>query len=69
MPAKKVSVNEEAGDKETGSIDKVLFLNNEGLVDVLKASGVIRAPDVERQINHLAVLGLRNFLHSESQSP
>lgn len=67
MPAKKVSVNEEAGDKETSSIDKVLLLNNEGLEDVLNASTAIRAPDVERQINHLAVL--RNFLHSGSRSP
>jgi hypothetical protein len=68
MPAKKVSVNEEAGNKEAGSIDKVLFLNNEGLEDVLKPSTAIREPDVERQINHLAVLGLRNFLHPEPQS-
>lgn len=66
---KKVSVNEEAGDKETGSTDKVLFLSNEGLEDVLKASRAIRAPDVQRQINHLAVLGLRNFLCSESRFP
>lgn len=66
--AEKVSVNEEAGNRKAGSTDKILFLNSEGLEDVLKPSTAIREPGVERQINYLAVLGLRNFLHSEPQS-
>lgn len=53
MLARKVTVNEEAGNKKAASVDKFLFQNNEVLEDVLK-----QHTDLERQINHLAVLDL-----------